>query len=615
MPFRLKTILGIAAIEILLLGILVVGGLGYIWTSNEALLVERARTAARLFASMTSDAVIASDLASLDSLIVQTLKNPGFVYLRVRDASGKAIAEGGEKLILSRPFVEHVGLSLFGSGERLDVAHPIEAGGAVFGSVELGISAEGVEGTIFDALSWMSRIALAEIALVAIFGFVLGTILTRQLLLLREGARRVAAGAFGHTIEVHGSDEIADTAKSFNAMSTALSEYAARLEASLAAANERRLIAESTLADAVESMPEGIAILDPEGKIVHVNSAFLTMHSGAAAGAALDDSERLGAKADEGMPVEIGGGRTVIRRRRPMSRGGTVVAQTDVTELRASQELARQLERELEQVSKLESLGTLAGGIAHEINTPMQFIGDNLTFLKSGFESLSVAFSTIEKSSTASRDAIIEASDKLDLGFLMTEIPSAIEQAREGVETVSRIVRAVKAFSYSYRAEKSPQDIAEAIQTTLVVSRNQWKYAAEIVTEFDPTLSTVPCNPGEINQVILNLIVNAAHAIEDRKDGKLGRITIMTKAVGDMAEIRVSDTGVGIAPDNLVQIFDPFFTTKAPGRGTGQGLSIAYNIVVKSHGGRIFVNSELGTGSTFIVLLPLRAIDSIALTE
>jgi len=193
------------------------------------------------------------------------------------------------------------------------------------------------------------------------------------------------------------------------------------------------------------------------------------------------------------------------------------------------------------------------------------------------------------------------------LAYLQEEIPQAIDQSLEGLERIAKIVRSMKEFSHPGMDEKTPIDINQAIETTINVSRNEWKYHADIETDLDPGLPNVSCLPGEINQVLLNLIVNAAHAIVNvvGESGDKGLIRISTRLDGAWAEIRVSDTGTGIPEEIKQRIFDPFFTTKMVGKGTGQGLAIAYSVVVDKHGGVIDLESEEGKGTTFIISLPL----------
>jgi signal transduction histidine kinase len=265
---------------------------------------------------------------------------------------------------------------------------------------------------------------------------------------------------------------------------------------------------------------------------------------------------------------------------------------------------------------RLEAIGQLAAGIAHEINTPIHYIGDNVRFLMDAFGDVRAALESAQKllaaakSGSITAELIAEADRSLgqaDLGYLSEEIPKAIEQSREGVRRVATIVRAMKEFAHPAGEEKEAVDINRAIENTITVARNEWKYVADVVTDFDPWLPPVPCLPGEINQVILNLIVNAAHAIADKlghaTEAK-GTITVKTRHADGWVEVRITDTGCGIPESARSKIFTPFFTTKPPGKGTGQGLALAHAVVVQRHGGTIEFDSEPGRGTTFIVRLP-----------
>jgi PAS domain S-box-containing protein len=274
------------------------------------------------------------------------------------------------------------------------------------------------------------------------------------------------------------------------------------------------------------------------------------------------------------------------------------------------------LEAQLRQAQKLESVGQLAAGIAHEINTPTQYIGDNVRFLKDGFSQLAVLLADYErllaaaKSNTLSSETVQEiaaAVEGADAAYLLEEIPKAIEQTLEGVTRVATLVSAMKEFSHPGTKEKVPLDLNHAIESTITVARNEWKYVADLETDFDASLPQISCQAGEFNQVILNLIVNAAHAIADvtAKGGATkGLIRIQTRNGPEWAEIRIQDSGMGIPEGVRSRIFDPFFTTKAVGKGTGQGLAIAHSVVVDKHNGSIEFETEEGKGTTFIIRLP-----------
>jgi PAS domain S-box-containing protein len=274
------------------------------------------------------------------------------------------------------------------------------------------------------------------------------------------------------------------------------------------------------------------------------------------------------------------------------------------------------LEEQLRQAQKLESVGQLAAGIAHEINTPTQYIGDNVRFLKDAFEDLKGLLENYERLLVAAKgdvligEAIQEveaAVEHADTGYLMEEIPKAIDQALEGVTRVSTLVGAMKEFSHPGTKEKTPLDLNHAIESTITVARHEWKYVADVETEFDASLPLISCHPGEFNQVILNLIVNAAHAISDvvGKGGlEKGTIKVQTRNCPDCVEVRIQDTGTGIPEKVQPRIFDPFFTTKEIGKGTGQGLAIARSVVVDKHNGSIHFETEQGKGTTFVIRIP-----------
>jgi signal transduction histidine kinase len=267
-------------------------------------------------------------------------------------------------------------------------------------------------------------------------------------------------------------------------------------------------------------------------------------------------------------------------------------------------------EAESRQESKLESLGRLSAGLAHEINSPIQFVGDNARFLEEAYEELirvvEVYRELLDTSSPIGwierQERVREAEAGIDFDYLQKEIPSAVEQTLEGIRRVSTIVRAMKTFSHPGHEEQVPADLNEAVAATVVVTRHQVSDVADLVLDL-ADLPPVRCNIAELNQVFLNLIVNAAHAIEDT--GRRGVITVSTVVERGDVVIRVSDTGGGIPEDVRPKIFDPFFTTKDVGRGSGQGLPLARGVIQEGHGGSLTVESVVGQGTTFAVRIPV----------
>lgn len=271
---------------------------------------------------------------------------------------------------------------------------------------------------------------------------------------------------------------------------------------------------------------------------------------------------------------------------------------------------------ELRFSQKLESVGRLAAGIAHEINTPLQYVGDGVTFLRSGLRGLETLLSAYRatcaqmmeqptRDATEVRAEIESLEARINWRYLSAEMPRAVERTLDGVSRVTHIVQAMKEFAHPDGGEHGAADVNRAIETTLAVARGEYKHVATIETHLE-TIPEVLCNIGEINQVLLNLIVNAAHAIETAgKDASVGCISISTARAGPFVEIVVADNGCGIAEENLERIFDPFFTTKEVGRGTGQGLAIARSIVVDKHHGSIDVMSKVNRGTRFRLMLPI----------
>ena len=274
-----------------------------------------------------------------------------------------------------------------------------------------------------------------------------------------------------------------------------------------------------------------------------------------------------------------------------------------------------ELEHQLAHAQKMESVGQLAAGVAHELNTPIQYVSHNLSFLQ---EQFAVLLEVVDRGSELCKGneddsrykSLAAAIDAADLEFVREEVPRALEQTLEGTRRVATIVSAMREFSHPGGNEKQPTDLNKAIESTIAVCRNEWKYVAELVTELDESLPLVPCLPNEFNQVVLNLVVNAAYAIGQVVGNDAvakGQITVRTGRCDQFAEVVVADTGGGI-PDSIKRkVFDPFFTTKPPGQGTGQGLALAYSCIVERHGGLIDVESERGKGTTFTIKLPLRS--------
>jgi PAS domain S-box-containing protein len=287
---------------------------------------------------------------------------------------------------------------------------------------------------------------------------------------------------------------------------------------------------------------------------------------------------------------------------------GAVLVAQDVTERKRSQ-------AELVAGRHMATLGTLAAGVAHEINTPIQFVGDSVQYLR---DAASELLGLIEKLQELRKSALAgspleevmaaahEAEEEADLSYMRENMPQAFERCIDGLNRVTTIVRSLKDFAHPSGTEMMPADLNRAVEGTLTIAANEYKYVATVKTDLG-LLPPVVCHVGEISQAVLNIVVNAAHAIADvvKDSGEKGVISVRTRVEGDDVVIAISDTGTGIPESARPRIFDPFFTTKAVGKGTGQGLAIAHSSVNDRHGGKLTFETELGKGTTFFIRLPI----------
>ncbi len=271
----------------------------------------------------------------------------------------------------------------------------------------------------------------------------------------------------------------------------------------------------------------------------------------------------------------------------------------------------KELERRLSLAQKLEAIGSLSAGIAHEINTPIQYLSDNLVFLSESFEQMSSALNKHKKTCQLSsnpecEELISHFWESIDMDYLLGEMPAALTQSMDGVERITRIVQAMKRFSHPGAESKQMADINMALDNTVTVCKNEWKYNSEVVFDLQADLPLIPCFINDLNQAFLNIVVNAAHSITSKmkESSEKGKITIRTSFVHPWIVIEIEDTGEGIPDEILPKIFDPFFTTKEVGLGTGQGLTLCYSVITEKHGGTIEFSSKLGIGTKCTIKLP-----------
>jgi signal transduction histidine kinase len=283
-------------------------------------------------------------------------------------------------------------------------------------------------------------------------------------------------------------------------------------------------------------------------------------------------------------------------------------------QLREEMKQRSAMELELRHAQKLQSVGRLAAGVAHEINTPIQFVGDSVQFIDEAISDVVVVLSkqrdVVERvlageAAVACAAAAVEAFEQYDMQYLLEELPQAAGRALDGVSRVGAIVQSMKVFSHQHQG-LTLVDINQVIVNTLTIARNEYKYVADVETDYGD-IPLVSCQRGEINQVLLNIVLNAAQAIADATDGdRRGRISIATKRDGDCVVVSIADTGGGIPDEIRDRVFEPFFTTKEVGKGTGQGLAIAHSVIVDKHGGSLMFDSTPGVGTTFHIRLPIK---------
>ncbi len=594
-----------------------------------------------------------NDTGSVEQALKSLSAQPSIVHACVYGKDGKPFAQyqrADVKGDFSPPPVQengyHFGQSQLGLFRRINLA------GEEVGTVYIEMDLSEMTARIWRYMLIVGVVLLASAGVAFLLSASLQKVISEPLAGL---ARTVTSVAEEKNYSVRavkqGEDELGRLIDGFNHMLTQIQERDAALQESHTALEERVMERTRELANSLsltratlESTTDGILVTDGRGTVTNFNEKFIEMWRMPrevmdlkeeqkmleVALSQLKDPQQFLSKVKDLYAdperesfdlLEFSDGRAFERYSKPQRVGektvGRVWSFRDITERKRAEQERGVMEVQLRHAQKLEAIGQLAAGIAHEINTPTQFISDNTRFVQDAFQDVKPAIEQCHRLLEAVKQNAVteqmvreveEAMQTADPEYLLTEVPKAVQQSLDGLRRVAKIVQAMKDFSHPGSESKTAVDLNRAIESTITVARNEWKYVSDVVTEFDPELPAVPCLPGEFNQVILNILINAAHAIADvvghGEKGK-GKITVSTQRMGDWVEVRINDTGTGIPEAARDKVFDPFFTTKPVGKGTGQGLAIARSVIVDKHGGNITFETEIGKGTTFIIRLPL----------
>ncbi|MFC4701209.1 ATP-binding protein [Glaciecola siphonariae] len=538
LSLRSKTILGTAFIEGALLLLLIVVATRFFTATLNDNLQKRAATTSTLFATMSKDAVLSFDLASLDAFLNEVLKNPDIAYARVLDRDGNVFAQKGNQALLEEPFIEDYELSQVSDGVY-DSSALIAEGDEIYGAVEVGISINELQKSLASITNWTLSIAVTEMLLVGMFSWFLGSYLTNRLYKLKRASQDIQSslktGDFSSAqIDIDSNDEIADVAKAFNTLTE-------KLEAQ----NQQTLLYQ-------------------------------------------DELKSFNAKLEE-----------LVERRTEQLAHKNSELQTTFDELKLAQQ-------QLVQTEKMASMGQLAAGLAHEINNPIGFIKSNIgsldRYTSHFIELYEVVSQVLQDGPSQDKAERLEDLSRLceqeDFAFISEDAGELLKDIKEGLARVIEIVQNMTVFSRVDSDRKQLFNVNRCIETTVKMAKKQIESRGAIQVILGD-LPEVCINVGKINQVLTNLIVNAAQAISEQ-----GKVIVKSAQHKDTIKITIADTGSGIPEENIKRIFDPFFTTKPEGEGTGLGLSISFDII-KEHGGDLAVSSKLGKGTIFTISLPL----------
>jgi PAS domain S-box-containing protein len=615
-------------------------------------LEDKAATYASLVSKETESGLAFDDRETVREIFEAVAQDKDVRALGLYRADGRLLYSSGD----FSPGVEvpprHAEQLRIGHAKSFVVATaPIVAKEGARGTLVVELDNQRLEATRRHIALVAAVVGVGALALGLVFALVIGRSLARRLKNLAQAAHAVACGELGGAA-LHDTslDEVGQLVRGFETMRQNLQILVAHIRdagtrekerldvlvhertSELHATMERfRQLVENTLVVPWEMDGEtlGLTYVSPQvAKLYGYDIEALMLPGMLAQHVFPDDRERVRQTLLELAAKETPGdlelefrldtpNRGVVDIRAAVSSAGRVEGEGAVLRgFNFDVTAQRKLELELRQAQKLESVGRLAAGVAHEINTPVQFVSDSVHFVREAMgELLDVAgkyrvacAAACDGRPVAELAAIARrAEEGSDLPYLLENVPKALDRALEGLERVAVIVRAMKEFAHPDQKEMTLADVNQAIQSTVVIARNEYKYVADVELDLGD-LPHVKCHLGDLNQAVLNILVNGAHAIADvvKDSGERGRLGVRTRESGGTIEIAISDTGGGIPVEAQSRIFDPFFTTKEVGRGTGQGLAIARSVVCDKHGGELTFETTTGKGTTFRIRLPVQ---------
>ncbi len=537
---RTKNIAGIAAIEVFLLILLIFTAISFSTHIIDEMLSKRASATAELFSTVVKDALLTNDINSLESYASELLKKPDLEYVKIIGPEQQILVSLSDNNILSRAFQLDQRLSDVNDGV-FDTFATIDDGGSSLGRIELGISIQSTQAAMTKISTWSLSIATIEIVLVATFSYFFSVFLFRQIKAVEHSSRQVQK---------------------------ALKDRDFALLSLPAGANDE-------LSELAKATNQVILSFQQELDINNEQKSELIKLNSELEAKGLEHTRHITKQNDQ--------------------------------LIKAAQD-TKEIQQQLLQAEKMASVGQLVAGVAHEINNPIGFVTSNITTLKdyiSAYQLLvhqsQLVVQELSQQTHPQLQLLSELLSKENFVFINDDIEELLTDSKEGLDRVAKIVQDLKLFSRIDKNDKQLFDINACLKTALHIVNNELKYNCEIVTEFG-SIPEIIMNVGKLTQVFTNLLINASHAI--KATDSFGRIGIVTSLQNNVIVVKITDTGIGIAPDTLTKIFNPFFTTKPTGLGTGLGLSVSIGIINELNG-EISADSEVGKGSCFTIKFPL----------